>query len=264
MRNDWRARAVVALGFVLAAAGCKSTQPGSVGTRIASLRIVAKAEVSTFNCYQIWADDANGDPAFTGTVECDDVIGQQGLPIIANRSVPWNYSLSVSIIRAGSTSEEIAISRSGVFGSSIEPGDGIDDFISLTEYDPTDQPATVFRNPEFRQGYGIVTFENGRLVSRGSPIWLSPNGFEPGIPNILDIQTVPPTFDFDVNTGDTVIVRARKQLTAVSPHFFQASPPPRLVLSGTLSVGESLVSPTGTTSSTIDDGAGMTFSFAVR
>ena len=261
MRNDWRARAVVALGFVLAAAGCKSTQPGSVGTRIASLRIVAKAEVSTFNCYQIWADDANGDPAFTGTVECDDVIGQQGLPIIANRSVPWNYSLSVSIIRAGSTSEEIAISRSGVFGSSIEPGDGIDDFISLTEYDPTDQPATVFRNPEFRQGYGIVTFENGRLVSRGSPIWLAIAGFGPGETNIL---TLSPTFDFEVNAGDTVIVRARKQLAVDAPPFLQSSPPPEIILSGTLSVGGSLVTPAGAAKSTSADGAGISFSFTVQ
>ena len=261
MRNDCRMRAVVLLGSVLAAAGCTTKQPESIGTRTASVRILAKADVNTFNCYEIWADDIDGIPADTGERECENELNSGGDPVVAIRNIPWRYSLTVSIIHAGSTGEEIATSLSGVIGSSVQPGDGIDNFISLTEYDPTDQPASKFRPPEFRPGYGIVTFENGRLVSRGSPIWLAIAGFGPGETNIL---TLSPTFDFEVNAGDTVIVRARKQLAVDAPPFLQSSPPPKIVLSGTLSVGGSLVTPAGAAKSTSADGAGISFSFTVQ
>jgi hypothetical protein len=261
MRNDWRARAAVLLGSVLAVSGCSTTQPGSQGTRTASLSIIAKADMTVFNCYEIWADDINGIPVYQEFNECYAEINQQtGLPVVANRNVPWRYSLSVSIIHRDSTTEEIATSLSGLVGSSIQPGDNVDNFISLSAYDPTDQPAD-FRPPEIRPSYGLVQFLNGKKVSRGSPFWLGTNGFELGDPNILSAS---PTFDFEVDSGDTVVVRARKQLKVDAADFLQAAPPPKITLSGTLSVGGSSVSPSGTTTSSDADGAGISFSFTVQ
>lgn len=257
MRNDWRVRAVVLLGSVLAAAGCTTTQPDSLGTRTASLRIVTTATVEIFNCYELWTDDSDGIPQFTGAIECY-LAPPPDVP--TRRSVPWHYSATVSIIHKGSTQEEIVTSLSGAVGSSVEPGDGIDNFISLSEYDPTDQPASVIKNPEVRAGV-LTSFLNGKKVSRGSRFWLSSEGYEFGESNVLSAS---PTFDFEVDSGDTVVVRARKQLEAETPQFIQDLPVPEITLSGTLSVGGALISPTGATKSTAADGAGISFSFTVQ
>jgi hypothetical protein len=266
MRNDWRARAIVVLGSILAAASCTTTQPESLGTRTASLQIVTRADVNIFNCYELWADDGTGNLQFTEIIECYTALNQIGNPDVANRLIPWQYSLSISIIHKGTINEEIVTSVSGVIGSSIQPGDGIDNFVSLSAYDPTDQPAD-FKAANFRPdlGLGLVSYLNGKKVSRGSPFWQLPNGFDLGQANIL---TAAPSFDFEVNPGDTVIVRARKQTVALSPRYIQVTPPtnppPKITLIGTLAVGGTLVSPTGTTSSTTADGAGISFSFTVQ
>ena len=92
MRNDWRVRAAVLLCSVLAAAGCSTTQPDSLGKRTASVRVITKADrVGIFNCYELWADDINGVPEFTGIIEC-----YPASDIPTSRSVPWRYSLSIS------------------------------------------------------------------------------------------------------------------------------------------------------------------------
>jgi hypothetical protein len=169
--------------------------------------------------------------------------------------------VTISAIRAGTTTEEIVTSLSNVIGSSVQPGDGIDDFVSLTEYDPTVQPPTVFKSPEFRSGYGIVSFLNGKELSRASALYLTPIGIELGEVNIL---TLTPSFDFTVNSGDTIIVRARKQLVADAIPYLPVAPPPDLRLTGLLSVGGALVSPSGNSESTSDDGAGISFSFTVQ
>jgi len=257
MRNDWSARAFVVLGFVLAAAGCTTTQPESIGTRTASVHILSKATVTIFNCYEVWATDANGIYVYQDFNECYPA---PPADVPTERSIPWRYAVMITIIRVGTTQEEIAISLTGVVGSSILPGDGVPNFISLTEYDPTAQPGDP-RPDENRQGYGIIQFRSPQKVSRGSPLWLAPSGFTVEDSNILSAS---PSFDFEVNSGDTVIVRARKQLRADGTNFLQAAPPPNITLSGTLSVGGSLVTPKGTTKSTIADGDGISFSFTVK
>jgi hypothetical protein len=258
MRNDWRVRAVLLLGSILAAAGCSSTtQPDTLGTRTASLHIDARADVvDLFDCYQIWANDDNGVLVYQGVNECNPA----NLPP-TNRAVPWRYSLGITIIHRGSTAEELVTSLSGVPGTTLIPGDNLDDFISLTAYDPTN-PDAPFKEPEERPGYnGLVQFLNGKQVSRGNPLWLETNNFFLGDPNIL---TLSPTFDFEVNSGDTVIVRARKQLYADSQGFLPRPPDPKLQINGTLTVGGIAVVPSGTKQSSIAVGAGVSFSFTVQ
>jgi hypothetical protein len=257
MRNDWRVRAVVLLGSILAAAGCSTTQPDTLGTRTASLRIDARFDTTElFNCYQIWANDINGDLVYQGFNECDPV----SIATPTNRAVPWRYSLGITIIHRGSTTEELVTSLTGVLGTTLIPGDGIDDFISMTPYDPS-EPDADFKPPEERPGYGTVQFLNGKKVSRGSPLWLETNFFVLGDPNIL---TASPSFDFEVNSGDTVIVRARKQLFADAPDFIPPSPNPNIQINGVLTVGGISVNPSGTKLSSIADGSSLSFSFTVQ
>jgi hypothetical protein len=173
--------------------------------------------------------------------------------------VPWRYSLKITIIRAGTINEVVATSLDGTIGSSVEPGDFVDDFVSLTDYDP-DMPPVGDRT-EFG-----VEFTNGHTVSSGSPIYLSTIYVDPGIPNILDtLSTVPNTpaaFDFDLNTGDTVIVRARKQAVSDAPPF---NPPYENVkITAALFVSGIGVSTQGPQTSTVDDKSGFTFSFTVQ
>jgi hypothetical protein len=171
--------------------------------------------------------------------------------------------LGITIIHRGSTTEELVISTpltGSVLGTTLIPGDGIDDFISMTAYDPT-HPDAPFKNPEERPVYGLVQFLNGKQVSRGNPLWLETNGFFLGDPNIL---TLSPTFDFEVNSGDTVIVRARKQNFVDAQDFLPRTPDPKIQISGTLTVGGIPVLPSGTKQSSIADGAGVSFSFTVQ
>jgi hypothetical protein len=251
MKNAWRAQAV---GVILAAfiiAGCSSTQPDRIDTRSMSLSFLTTATVPLWNCYE------------SPFPYCFPVLeGPPDNPIqtVAARSVPWRYSVMITIIRAGTFNEVVATSVNGVLGSSLEPGDAVPDFVSLSDYDPDQPPAPDHSEP------GIGDFTNGKMVSSGSPIYLSWVFVDPGLPNLLDIYSPvafqPATFDFDLNTGDTVIVRARKQSVDASP---SVSPPYEDVkLTATLTLGGSAVAVEGPQISSINDKTGFTFSFTVR
>jgi hypothetical protein len=260
MRIARPTQAAVFVVSALALGGCSSSQPGSSTGRVASLTMIAKADGNLYNCYEVWTD-GNGDnipDTNTGYVTCDES-GQA-----ANRSVPWAYSLSITVIPEGSTTEHVVTSVDGIPGSSIQTGDGIDDFISVTEYDPTSSsiPSKPSADGQF--------FLNGFLVSPGNPMYqrallsITPGDprydFPVGVPNILGYPT---QFDFNVTRGDTIIVRARKRSLAESPGFIVA-PIPDLKISATLLIGGAPVHQNGDAVSTGDDKAGFTFSYAVQ
>ena len=173
--------------------------------------------------------------------------------------MPWRYSVKMTIIRAGTTVAGLAISDSGVVGSSIEPGDLVGDFVSLSGYDPDRPPA-----PD-RVVDGI-TFSDGNFVSASSPIYLSITSVNPGTPNLLQIlpttPNVPPTFDFTLNAGDTVIVEARKQALAEAPPFTPGFQDVKLAAS--LAISGVPVATQGSPTSSADNKAGFTFSFTVQ
>jgi len=250
MRNAWPRLGVVVVSAAFGLAGCNSTQPERVDVRTASVSVKATATSGLFDCYEVWTD-ATGDDipdTFTGFYTCDDA--QESF----QRQMPWNYSLSISIIRKGGTTEEIATSLTGLIGSSIVPGDTLDDFVSVTDSDPTIETARD------KAQDGPLFYVNGKRVSRGSPVYHTANSFTVGTPNIL---TTSPTFDFNINTGDTIIVRARKQTFSQSPGFLPADPDPTLLLEGTLAIGGAGVVTSGTSSSTSADKSGFAFSYTV-
>lgn len=252
MRNAWPTVAVVLTAAVLVSVGCDSDEPEHATGRTASVTVTAVAEGPLFNCYEVWQDttvppDSNPD-VNTGFVICDETID------FAQRPVPWRYSLTISVIHAGTVTEDVVTSLEGLPGSSVLPNDGIDDFVSLTDYDPNVLTAPAKDHQE------DIWFVNGKTVSRGSPVYLAAMGLDLGVPNIL---TTSPSFDFAVNSGDTIIVRARKQGTAAAPAFIPTTPEPNLTISGTLSVGGVGASVSGSQTSSNADQAGFAFSYTV-
>jgi len=250
MNNAWRAQAALVIVSVFAVSGCDSTQPDRIETRTAVLSFDTTAEVNLWDCYQT--------PFPACFVSVDS--GIPPVPKKETRRVPWTYDVKVTIIRAGTINEVAATSLTGAVGSSVEPQDIIDDFVNLGNYDP------LFVNDIPDKIVGGVTYSNGKTVSTGSPLYLATIGVDPGITNLLDVlpatPTASPTFEFSLNTGDTVVVRARKEAVAEGP---QVTPPlDNVSISGFLTLSGVPVPVLGTQSSPTTDKAGITFSFTVK
>lgn len=259
MRKAWTAATLALLAALVATSACKSTQPDRLETRTASLTINGLAEkVDLFDCYEVWTDsDGNGSPDTDNNYRrCFQSTGAGK----ATRSVPWRYSLAISVIHEGATTEVPITSLAGNPGSSVQPGDGIPDFVSLTQYDLSVAQGTV-RNPDANGNY----FLDPLLVSNGSPIYLAadPLYLDLGVPNILQ-ET--PAFTFQVISGDTIIVRGRKEAVADAPAFLPTDQDPGVTLEATLAVNGVKVSPNppGGATSPSNDKAGISFSFTVQ
>lgn len=257
MKNAWRQPAAVMIVSVIAVSGCSSTQPDSIETRSSSLGFEAKALADIYDCYEDWLDvDADGTPdvKYSDSLDCIPAL-ENGAPMRADRAVPWRYSILITVVRAGTTNEDLVTSLEETIG-------GLTEFPSLTDYDPDETPAPA-RAPEVNDT-GDHYYLFGLRLSTGSPIYLTNIGVDPGVPNILNVT---PTFDFNLNTGDTVIVRARKQLLAQAP--LGGPTYENLKISAVFAVSGVQVAPQATppgnppTSST-DDASGITFSFTVR
>ena len=258
MRNAWTIYAVVLVTAVLVAVGCDSTQPDRTQSRTASVSLRTTAKVDLYDCFEVWQDTSNpqdGVPDVnTGFVTCEPA---QPAPVKAIRSAPWRYSVRISVIRKGTTTEEVVSSDSGLFGSSVEQGDP-NPFVSMTEFDETSPPL-----PD-RPHADDIYFLNGKTVSLGNPTYLAFAGIDVGTPNILtQALTTAPTFDFTVNTGDTILVRARKQPFAEAPPYLSFDQDPEVTLEAALAIGGTPVATSGTNVSSFDDKSGFSASFTV-
>jgi len=258
MRNAWPTYAVVLVAAVLVAVGCDSTQPDRIESRTASVTLNTAAKVDLYDCFEVWQDTNNpqdGVPDVnTGFLTCEPT---PPAPFKAIRSIPWRYSLRISVIRRGTTTEEVVTSDTGLFGSSVEQGDP-NPFVSMTDFDETATPI-----PD-RPPADDLYFLNGKTVSLGNPTYLAFAGIDVGTPNILTQPlTTSPTFDFTVNTGDTIVVRARKQLVADAPPFLHFDQDPEVTLEAGLAIGGTAVATSGTSSSSTSDGSGFSISFTV-
>jgi hypothetical protein len=120
MKTALRARTLATIVSVLAVAGCSSTQPDSLGTRSASLGFGATALVEVYDCYEEWQDTTgpNGVPDGTPDVKIQDSLIcfpalDNNIPIRVDRAVPWRFTVVVTVVRAGSTSEQLMTSVNG-------------------------------------------------------------------------------------------------------------------------------------------------------
>lgn len=253
MRNAWTTKVAAITIFLLALGACASSEPDRSVSRTASLQVAARAQYFLFECWDIFQVQPDSSEVDTGFDVCDQLVTQEIRP------VPWRYTLSISVIHAGTTTEQIVTSIDGRPGSSVDPGNSVPDYISMTDFDPV----AVRLSDGQRPPDGDLVFRNGNRVSVGSPIYLNALHYQvPGPPNVLGAS---PSFDFTVSSGDTIIVRARKQALADSPGFLvgeQVSP--SLFLTATLLVGGSPIIPSGGISKTdFADRSGFTFSYTV-
>jgi len=239
---------VLALAILLA--GCDSTQPESAPAQTAQIAFKASAVVDVYHCWEVWSDTSDppdGTPdTFTDSYTCEQLFSSPEVPLKQQaENAPWRYSIAITVIRAGQTQEEI-------IAASIIPGDSIEDFVSLTPYDSNSD--TGGQKPFDGQFYYL----NGRRVTNANPLYFASRGLPIDTPNVL-LET--PTYDVNLNVGDTLIVRARKQAYADSPGWLDTSSDPSLVLSATVTLGGISLPLEGTASSPTEDKAGVTFSF---
>lgn len=215
-----RAWAGAAMGLLIAAAACDTNQPTDAGTQVVSVTTQAFGLTEAIRVYDIWLDvDQDGSPDIdTGDKRCVTTGN------FVNAPVPWPYSASFSIIRAG-TSNEVEVA------STIRSDDP---FSNLTPYD--DNIRQTVPNLQ-TQGKCQGGANDGEFCSNSTPclpescgprVWhfldgrevtssnldyiLNCTAFGPqiGVANILgEIGS----FDFDMSPGDTMVFRARKTLT---------------------------------------------------
>jgi hypothetical protein len=248
----------------LALAGCSSTQPDRAANRSGSLSFRAQAKLGLLNCYDLWQDTSN---PLDGSPDVD--LQQRQCFEIPNssisRPIPWHYSVIITLIPAGTTTEQLLTSTDGFLGTTSLANDDLDTYFSLTDYDPSEPPATV------RPAFGDIVYVNGKEASWGSPIYQGAYSdscpscpMDLGPPNLV---SGPTNFDFPLNSGDTVVVRARKQDLAHSPGFIPAEVTPlqiEIVLIATLSIGGVPVTPNGSALTSTDDASDLTFSYTVH
>lgn len=244
----------------LSLAACDSTQPDRVSTREASLTFSARASLGKLNCYEIWQDTSNpldGTPdVYLDQTQCFETSGTE------SRQLPWNYSVIVTVIRAGTTNEQLLFSNDGVPGTTSVPEFGLDEYFSMTDYDPA-APPSIGIDP-----IGDIYFLNGKDVTWGSRLYQTSYSvscpscpIDLGLPNIAGGS---PSFDFTLNAGDTVLVRARKQLISRSPGYLPVDAVVAITLSAQLAIGGVPVATNGAQDSSADDGSTISFSYTVN
>ena len=252
MRKSWGL--VGATVLLLAGSSCDSTQPVDAGVQTFSLGVQAFAST---NLYDVW--DATEDTDFDGTPDTPAGLLCLETAVTTIAEVPWNYAAQISIIRAGTTTEE-------VIATSI---DTLNDFSSRTAFDEV-----IFaQRSSFSSGNFFYT--NGRSVSAShrdviegirtpqrAPVFRSQClQLNLTVPQ-ENVLGSPGTFDVPMSQGDTVVVRARKQLNQVADLSGRFNNNPQL---GALTFLEGrAISPIGTTGSTTGDGSGFSFSFTLR
>lgn len=260
--------------LLAAVAGCDTTQPLQTGEQTLEINFTA-SNASAYQ-YDVWDEflDLDGDGEFDEGSEtmqrtCELVMvvqvpGNPAAPVSeSTSSVPWPYSLEIRLIRAGETEAEV-----------ITTTDALDSQFNLTPYDDWQAvsqpiPSNCRNNPDLVcLPLGRVTAANQLVVESTfsqDDIFRCP-GFpiaDP-IPRMDGTVAAPgtPPFSVTVNKGDTVIVNARKHIEGVAGVELVTVNDP--TLNGFIFLDGLPVTPQGVTTSTTDNGSGVSFSFTVQ
>jgi hypothetical protein len=277
-----RARLAVLACLAIVTFGCSTEQPQQIGAQVAQVTFATTAGVYQYDVWERYVDadldgvpdqfDPQGRPIDPPVqVQCRQVVDGAGIPaIVSAESVPWTHSLEILLLPEGETTPVVLTSL-----------DALDDLFNLTPYDTTrssTQPRPPCTAPEVCTPLGRwsgasrlvmesryedlgrpFTPANGQTITGLYRCPGSPGGGDPRLGGTVDDPGTPP-FSLSLEKGDTIIVRARKAL--VPQNGLETATDPRL--SARLTVGGRNVDVAGNSSSSVEPGAGVSFSYTVR
>ncbi|GEM_PF-7133855 len=273
-------RRVICLAFLILCVAlftsCDSTQPQEVGEQLLQIEIAAGN--ASINAYDVWEqyydEDGDGIPDDTDPfgnllpspvqIACRKARNPQNNDLIfASANTPWNYSLEISIIRAGTTDIEVLTSTEAL-SSTFNMTDYSTDFLPGMQLPGADCPPSAICNPIGRMPgtHRIVvdsTFDNTSVDLD----LVCPGGG--GLGDARMAGTVgspgPVPFTLSVAKGDTVLVKARKNFDAPNGIILSSEP----TLQGTVFLdGSQIQNLIGTSVSTADPRSGISFSLTVN
>lgn len=274
-------RLLAAVGVLLVLSvltvACDTTQPLGSGpatyeVQFSAVNVIGFTGGEGIRSFRVWEmiEDGGGVPelySFCLPLLVDD------LSHINPGSVPWTFTVQVSVIHAGSTEETVITSASALTD---------DPSINLTGYDKSEQtliggaiqmPVTIidngktrtfrFRNPlKLSQAHERVARSiSNPLSDFDSGTYGIGNGLcsltDPG-PAVTDGQS---PFSFELSAGDTVIVRS---LRGALPPMGINTNGREAQLSGALTRSGAGISVIGTVTGDPITGSGFSFSFTAR
>jgi len=191
MRTTWL---LIALAAILSGFACDTRQPTDAGIQEISITVTGTGTAQIWNIWDVYVD-VDGDceispPDTQLDPEC------VGLGTTLATTVPWRYSAVLTVIRAGTTTEELIATS---LGTSNE-------FSSVSFYDDT-----VIRELQ-DQCSGIpgnVLWTNGRQLTAAHKDVLEGCLQYSGLPP-ANVLGSPGAYTVEVGQGDTVIFRSRK------------------------------------------------------
>lgn len=259
-------------GMLLAAAlcaGCETTQPDELLQQTGQIEVSASnAVVDVYNVWDLF-EDSNGDgqpddvPGPDFTLWCEGPVATAGAV-----SLPWPFSIEISILRAGQTVPEVRThpaslvegTNRALYDSGVLQGNDLPFPPGQNQQVPADGRTFQFTNQR------RLTIANLDLILSDSNFLhdIDPGtygGVCPGTfigPPMIDDQEQP--YTFDLNKGDTVLVKARRFNTPPAGITTTTEPS----LNGTLTVDGLQVNVQGTTNSASEPDAGFSFSYTSR
>jgi hypothetical protein len=242
--------------------GCDTTQPLQIDVESYQLEIrtLSQNRLPFYNVYYM-VEDGVPDQVYLFCIETT----VEGAP----NSIPWNFSATVEILRAGETVPEVIV-------SSIDLGDNMTPYDSqvLTEGIPTQNPITIddggvlrtfsFMDPAPRRMMvaheEVQQAETNPLYEFDAVTYGLGDGLcSTGYPGPASVAGTPLPLTIEIRKGDTLIVQARKsELQPLGTWYLDGEPQlvGRLLLNG-LPVevrGETVSEPNV-------QGSGISFSF---
>jgi hypothetical protein len=249
---------LLALLLVLSGVACDTEQPTDAGEQIVSVSVTGNGTVEKWDVWEEWSDadgDCDPDPNGFRTLEC--------LPAndTLSTTVPWRYSAEISVIRAGSTVEEVVATSLGT----------ADEFSSLSFYDdlgaiepvsnrcPGD-PGTVWvRGNRYSASQGRTESLMDKSIMELCLGYSEPLLKEANVLGQVD------KFDVVVRQGDTVVFRARKGRDGtLESNPYDAVAIGAVDQTALMFVDGLEVEPLGDAATGDADGGGISISFRIR
>ena len=191
MRTTWL---LLALALILSGAACDTRQPTDAGTQEITITMTGTGKAEIYNIWDVW-DDVDGDCEIS---EGDLPLSKKGCRAQGDdldTTVPWRYSAVLTVIRAGTTTEELIATSVGT----------ANEFSSVSFYDDTvirELANVCFDDPN-------ELWVNGRQLTAANVDIMEGCLDYIGLPP-ANVLGSPDSYTVSVQQGDTVIFRARK------------------------------------------------------